>query len=56
VRIWDAHSGVCVRVLRAARRCEHLDISGLTGISNAQRHALLVLGAVDRVRAAREAV
>ena len=43
-------------VLRAARRYEHLDISGLTGISNAQRHALLALGAVDRVRAARESV
>jgi WD40 repeat protein len=56
VRFWDAQSGACARVLRAARRYEHRDISGLTGTSNAQRHALLALGAVDRVRAAREAV
>ena len=51
-----AQRGTCVRVLRAARRYEHLDISGFIGISNAHRHALLALGALDRVRAARESV
>lgn len=27
---------------------EQLDITGLTGVTDAQRHALLVLGTIDR--------
>jgi hypothetical protein len=37
-----------VRILRAERRYERLDITGLTGITDAQRQALLALGAVER--------
>jgi hypothetical protein len=36
-----------VRTLRAERCYERLDITGLTGITDAQRQALLALGAVE---------
>jgi WD40 repeat protein/transcriptional regulator with XRE-family HTH domain len=48
VRLWDADRGVCLRVLRSARRYERVDITGLSGITNAQRQALIALGAADR--------
>jgi WD40 repeat protein len=48
VRLWDANTGVCLRILRGDRRYERLDISGLTGVTEAQRQAMLALGAVER--------
>ena len=48
VRLWEASSGACLRTLRADRRYERLDITGLTGVTAAQRAALLALGAVER--------
>ena len=47
VRLWEAPNGAHVRTLRAERRYERLDITGLTGITDAQRQALLTLGAVE---------
>src|SRR5207302_7802414 len=48
VRLWEASSGTCLRTLQAERRYEGLDITGLTGITDAQRTALLALGAIER--------
>jgi WD40 repeat protein len=48
VRLWEAPSGAHVRTLRVERRYERLDINGLTGITDAQRQALLTLGAVEK--------
>jgi WD40 repeat protein len=52
VRLWDTQtvpgSGVCLHTLRPERRYERLDISGLTGVTETQRAALLALGAVQR--------
>ena len=48
VRLCEAHSGACLRTLRAERRYERLDITDVTGVTEAQRAALLALGAVDR--------
>ncbi len=48
VRLWEASTGSWLRTLRAERRYERLDITGLSGITGAQRQALLALGAVDR--------
>jgi WD40 repeat protein/transcriptional regulator with XRE-family HTH domain len=48
VRLWEASSTTCLHVLRNARRYERVDITGLTGITDAQRQALIALGAVDR--------
>lgn len=47
VRLWDARSGACLRTLRPEHRYERMDITGLTGTTDAQRQALLALGAVD---------
>jgi WD40 repeat protein len=55
VRLWRARSGTCLRTLRPERRYERLDITGLTGITDAQRTALLALGAIEgEVRASPE--
>jgi predicted ATPase len=48
VRLWEAHSGSCLRTLRPERRYERMDITGLTGVTAAQRAALLALGTVER--------
>jgi WD40 repeat protein/transcriptional regulator with XRE-family HTH domain len=48
VRLWEASSATCLQVLRNARRYERVDITGLTGITDAQRQALIALGAEDR--------
>ena len=50
VRLWDTSSGVCVRTLRSDRRYERLDITDLTGVTEAQRQAMLALGAVEHTR------
>ena len=47
MRLWETPGGAQVRTLRAERRYERLDITGLTGITEAQRQALLTLGAVE---------
>jgi WD40 repeat protein/transcriptional regulator with XRE-family HTH domain len=48
VRVWDTARGALRQTLLADRRYERLDITGLTGITAAQREALLALGAIDR--------
>jgi WD40 repeat protein len=48
VMLWDLKSRACVRTLRAERRYERLDITGLTAVTSAQRAALLDLGAADQ--------
>ena len=48
LRLWDARSSTLRHELRGERRYEALDITGLTGITEAQRSALLALGAIDR--------
>ncbi|MBE7550021.1 MAG: NACHT domain-containing protein [Anaerolineales bacterium] len=48
VRLWEAKSGACLRTLRAERRYERMDISGLLGITAAQRASFIALGAVEQ--------
>ena len=48
VRLWTVPGGAPLRVLRADRRYERLDITELTGVTEAQRGSLLALGAVER--------
>ena len=42
VWLWEAKSGASLRTLRAERRYERVDISGLSGIIQAQRASLLI--------------
>jgi hypothetical protein len=51
VRLWEAASGACLRTLRSDRRYERLDITGLTGVTEAQRAVLLALGATEQAPA-----
>jgi hypothetical protein len=48
VRLWETSTGTWLRMLRPERRYERLDITGLTGITYAQRAALLALGAIEQ--------
>jgi non-specific serine/threonine protein kinase len=54
VKLWDTQrvpeSGACLRTLRPDRPYERLDITGLTGVTEAQRVALFALGAVEEAR------
>jgi WD40 repeat protein/DNA-binding XRE family transcriptional regulator len=50
LRLWDTVSSACRRTLRADRRYERLDITGLSGVTDAQHAALLALGAIVRPR------
>src|SRR5262249_47482636 len=49
-RLWDAGTGSCLHILQPERHYERMDITGLTGVTEAQRQALLALGAVERSR------
>ncbi|MBV7337273.1 WD40 repeat domain-containing protein [Chloroflexi bacterium TSY] len=46
-RIWDIATGQCLKILRPPRLYEDTNITGVTGISDAQKAALSALGAVD---------
>jgi WD40 repeat protein len=48
VMLWEPKSGTCLRTLLPERRYERMDITGLTGVTAAQRVALLALGAVEQ--------
>jgi WD40 repeat protein/DNA-binding SARP family transcriptional activator len=47
IRLWDVHSGACLEILRADGPYAGLDITGARGITEAQRAALKMLGAVE---------
>jgi WD40 repeat protein len=47
-KLWKASSAVPLHTLQGDRRYERMDISGLRGVTAAQRAALLALGARER--------
>lgn len=46
IRLWDSHTGECSRILRAERPYEGMNISGVTGLTEAHKTVLKALGAV----------
>ncbi|MBV9581712.1 MAG: WD40 repeat domain-containing protein, partial [Chloroflexi bacterium] len=48
VMLWEPQSGTCQRTLRPDGLYERMDITGLTGVTPAQRGALLAVGAVQQ--------
>ena len=55
VRLWESSSSAYLRALRSDRRYERVDITGLAGVTAAQRAALLALGAIEQQAPAGEA-
>lgn len=47
IRIWDSDTGECLRVLTVDRPYENMNISGTTGLTDAQKETLRVLGAIE---------
>ena len=47
IRLWDVETKICVRTLRIPGPYEGMNITGVTGITDAQRAALKALGAVE---------
>ena len=47
IKLWDVQSAELIRTLRVDGPYERMDISGLAGVTEAQRTALLALGAVE---------
>ena len=48
IRLWDLESGDLLRTLRRDRPYERLDISGVKGLTQAQKASLYTLGAIER--------
>ncbi|MCX6047260.1 MAG: AAA family ATPase [Chloroflexi bacterium] len=48
IMLWDLHSGELLQTIRRDRPYERMDITGIRGLTTAQRMALLTLGAVER--------
>jgi hypothetical protein len=46
--LWSSPSGQRLHTLQIDRPYERVDITGLTGVHEAQRTALLALGATDK--------
>ena len=47
VRLWDLETGVCEAILEPAGPYVGMNITGVTGITAAQRATLLALGAIE---------
>jgi WD40 repeat protein len=47
IRLWDADTGECLRILRPDRPYEGMNITGVTGLTDAQKLTLKALGAVE---------
>ncbi|CAA9359871.1 High-affinity carbon uptake protein Hat/HatR [uncultured Leptolyngbya sp.] len=47
IRLWDSGTGDCLRVLTVARPYEGMNISGVAGLTDAQKETLRVLGAIE---------
>ena len=48
IQVWDLHSGEHLQTLRRDRPYERLDITGVKGLSEAQKASLLALGSIER--------
>jgi WD40 repeat protein len=47
IKLWDVETLECIKTLKVDRLYEGMNIRGVTGLTTAQRSALLALGAVD---------
>ena len=47
IKFWQIETGECLRTLKLPGNCERMNITGTTGLTTAQKTALLSLGAVE---------
>jgi len=47
IKLWDVQTGECLRTLRLDRPYERMNITGVTGLTEAQKATLRTLGAVE---------
>ncbi|MFM6357490.1 MAG: hypothetical protein ACKPH7_27130 [Planktothrix sp.] len=47
IKVWDLHRDECLKTLRADKPYNLLNITGVTGITTAQKVTLQALGAID---------
>jgi WD40 repeat protein len=47
IKVWDVHSGECLHTLLAPRPYEGMNITGVAGLTDAEKESLKALGAVD---------
>ncbi len=47
IKFWDVETGECIKTLKVDRLYQGMNIRGVTGLTAAQRSALLALGAVE---------
>jgi WD40 repeat protein len=47
IKLWEVQTGACLKTLRSERPYEGMNITGATGLTEAQRTALKALGAVE---------
>ena len=47
IKLWDVRTGECLKTLRSDRPYERMNITGATGLTEAQRATLRVLGAIE---------
>ncbi len=45
IKLWNVKTGKCLKTLRAARLYEGMNITGITGLTEAQKATLKTLGA-----------
>lgn len=49
IKFWDSQTGECLNTLRVAGPYAGMNITGMTGITEAQKTALKTLGAIEKV-------
>ena len=49
IKLWDVNTGECLKILRADRPYEGMNITGVTGLTEAQRATLYTLGAIEKI-------
>ena len=49
IRIWDLKTGECLKILRAPRPYEGMNIKGIRGLTEVEKSTLKALGAVEEV-------
>jgi WD40 repeat protein len=47
IRLWDSSTGECLKILTIDRPYEGMNISGVTGLTDAQKETLRILGAIE---------